>query len=89
MNRAIATLVNGEKVALLLDVRDNGTDEMEATLPSNVKVIKNIKEASDYALVIAVSPFIYSSQTPILYYRPQILNLGVGLSPWLRPGWCK
>lgn len=78
MNRAIATLVNGEKVALLLDVRDNGTDEMEATLPSNVKVIKNIKEASDYALVIAVSPFIYSSQTPILYYRPQILNLGVG-----------
>lgn len=78
MNRAIATLVNGEKVALLFDVRDNGTDEMEATLPPNVTVIKDIKEASDYALVIAVSPFIYSSQTPILYYRPRILNLGVG-----------
>lgn len=78
MNRAIATLVNGEKVALLFDVRDNGTDEMEATLSPNVTVIKDIKEASDYALVIAVSPFIYSSQTPILYYRPRILNLGVG-----------
>lgn len=29
MNRAVATLVNGDSVALLLDIRDNGTDMME------------------------------------------------------------
>lgn len=78
MNRAIATLVNGESVALILDVRDNGTNMMESTLPSNVKVIKDISEAADCKLVIAVSPYIYHSDCPILNFRPRVLDLGVG-----------
>lgn len=78
MNRAIATLVNGGSVALLLDIRDKGTDMMEESMPSNVKVIKNIQEAERCKLIIAVTPYIYHSEIPILYYRPQILNLGVG-----------
>ncbi len=45
MNRAVATLVNGDSVALLLDIRDNGTDMMEESLPSNVRVIKDIRDA--------------------------------------------
>ena len=78
MNRAIATFVNGERVALLMDVRDNGTDMMEQSLPSSVKIIKDIKEAEDCKLIIAVTPYIYRSDRPILYYRPRILNLGIG-----------
>ncbi len=78
MNHAIATLVNGNKVGLLLDVRDNGTDEMEQSMPHNVKLIKDISEAEDCRLVIAVTPYIYHTDKPILYYRPRILNLGVG-----------
>ena len=78
MNHAIATLVNGNKVGLLLDVRDNGIDEMEQSMPHNVKLIKDISEAEDCRLVIAVTPYIYHTDKPILYYRPRILNLGVG-----------
>lgn len=78
MNHAIATLVNGNKVGLLLDVRDNSTDEMEQSMPHNVKLIKDISEAEDCRLVIAVTPYIYHTDKPILYYRPRILNLGVG-----------
>lgn len=78
MNRAVATLVNGEPVALLLDIRDNGTDTLEESLPSNVKVIKHIEEAEGCRMVIAVSPYIYHTDLPVLYFRPRVLTLGVG-----------
>lgn len=78
MNSAIATLVNGERVALLLDIRDNGTDMLESSLPANVEIIKNINQANGYKLVIAVTPFVYTTELPVLYYRPRILHLGVG-----------
>lgn len=78
MNRAIATLVNGDPVALLLDIRDNGTDMMEGSLPKNVKLIKNIEEAEGCKMIIAITPYIYHSDNFILYFRPGILNLGIG-----------
>lgn len=78
MNRAISTLVNGEPVGLLLDIRDRGTDYMEASLPHNVTRISSQDDFSKYKLVIAVTPYIYSSANQILYYRPQVLNIGVG-----------
>lgn len=78
MNRAIATLINGDSVALLMDVRDNGTNMMEQSLSSNIKVIKDIQDAENCKLIIAVTPYIYRSDRPILYYRPRILNLGIG-----------
>ena len=78
MNLAISTLVNSVPIALLLDVRDNGTDMMEQSLPSNVKIIKDIQGAEGCKLVIAITPYIYHSDCPILYFRPRILNLGVG-----------
>lgn len=78
MNKAIATLVNGEQVALLLDIRDNGTDMMEGSLPKNVKLIKCIEEAEDCKMIIAVTPYIYHSDHFILYFRPRVLNLGIG-----------
>ena len=78
MNRSITTLVNGLPVALLLEIRDRGTDMMEESLPSNVRIIKDIRDAEDSKLIIAVTPFIYHTEIPVLYFRPQILNLGVG-----------
>ncbi|MDE5674836.1 MAG: precorrin-4 C(11)-methyltransferase [Muribaculaceae bacterium] len=78
MNRAIATLVNGDQVALLLDIRDSGSDMMEGSLPKNVKLIKNIEEAEDCKMIIAVTPYIYHSDRFILYFRPRVLNLGIG-----------
>ncbi len=78
MNQAIATLVNGKPVGLLLDIRDRGTDCLEADLPVNVSVVTDRAEISQYRLIIAVSPYIYNFDIPVIYYRPPILNLGVG-----------
>ena len=78
MNRSITTLVNGLPVALLLEIRDRGTDMMEESLPSNVRIIKDIRDAEDSKFIIAVTPFIYHTEIPVLYFRPQVLNLGVG-----------
>ncbi len=78
MNQAIATLINGKPVGLLLDIRDRGTDYLESTLPSNVSIVTDRTDMSQYQLIIAVTPYIYSFDIPILYYRPLVLNLGVG-----------
>lgn len=78
MNQAISALVNGEPVGLLLDVRDDGTDYLESSLPPNVTLIKDRNELSGYSLIVAVTPFIYHADNPILYYRPLALDLGIG-----------
>ena len=78
MNQAIATLVNGEPVGLLLDIRDNGTDWLESTLPPNVSIVNDRTDTTQYQLIIAVSPYIYNFDAPVLYYRPLVLNLGIG-----------
>lgn len=78
MNQAIATLVNGKPVGLLLDIRDKGTDYLESTLPPNVSVVTDRTDVTQYQLIIAVTPYIYNYDTPTLYYRPLVLNLGIG-----------
>ncbi|MDE5813326.1 MAG: cobalamin biosynthesis protein, partial [Muribaculaceae bacterium] len=78
MNQAIATLVNGKPVGLLLDIRDKGTDYLESTLPSNVSVVTDRTDVTQYQLIIAVTPYVYNFDTPTLYYRPLVLNLGIG-----------
>ncbi len=81
LNRAIATLVNGGRVALLLDVKDRGTEYLERTKPQNVTLFYNYEEISqlDFELIIAVTPRLYRDcVTDILYFHPAILHLGVG-----------
>ena len=78
MNQAIATLVNGKLVGLLLDIRDSGTDYLETSLPPNVSIVDDRSNLSKYELIIAVTPYIYNFETPTLFYRPLVLNLGVG-----------
>lgn len=84
MNGAIFALVNGEPVGLLPDIRDEGTLEMERTLPPNVTIINPPAgrggkiEAQGMRYVIAVSPYTYTCDVPVLYLRPHVLDMGVG-----------
>ncbi|MFI3327985.1 MAG: precorrin-4 C(11)-methyltransferase [Rikenellaceae bacterium] len=81
LNKPIATLVNGGSTALLLDVRDRGTDELERTKPANVTIFYKFEDIdqSQFELIIAVTPRVYSdAKTDIIYYHPAILHLGVG-----------
>ncbi|MDE6668901.1 MAG: precorrin-4 C(11)-methyltransferase [Muribaculaceae bacterium] len=78
MNGAIAALVNGESVGLLLDVRDRGTDALERSMPHNVTLIKDRDKVEGFRLIIAVTPYLYNYDVPVLYFRPRVLNMGVG-----------
>lgn len=86
MNKAIFSFVNGERTALLLDVRDKGSLELEASIPPNVKIVKSATEADGCALLIAVTPFVYECSTPVIYYRPKVLTLGIGCRKGCSPG---
>lgn len=80
MNRAIARFVNQERVALLLDIKDKGTAWLERTLPPYVKVYYHYEDIpfEETDLLIAVTPYEYEAPAQALYYRPQVLHLGVG-----------
>lgn len=80
MNHAIARFVNQERVALLLDIKDKGTAWLERTLPPYVKVYYHYEDIpfEETDLLIAVTPYEYEAPVQALYYRSQVLHLGVG-----------
>ncbi len=81
INEPIFSLVNGEKVALLLDIRDRGTEYLERTKPENVDIYYDYSQIdlNEYKLLIAVTPRkYYDSKIDTIYYHPAILHMGVG-----------
>lgn len=80
MNQLIASFVNGRPTALLLDIQDDATAEMERTTPAHVDIYYRQEAIPEekYELIIAVTPFIYEFSKPVLYYRPKVLHLGIG-----------
>ncbi|MFR9623730.1 MAG: precorrin-4 C(11)-methyltransferase, partial [Rikenellaceae bacterium] len=81
LNDPIAVFVNSRPVVLLLDIRDRGTEYLERTKPDNVTICYSYDDVKSVEcdLIIAVTPRLYElSQTPILYYHPKVLHLGVG-----------
>ena len=84
MNQCIFTFVNRESTALLLDVRDEGTDYLEATKPEHVTIINDISEADPrkYQLLIIVSPYNRSAPYGMLelHFVPMVGTIGFGLA---------
>ena len=80
MNKVISLFVGNQPTALLLDVKDRGTDYLERTLPKHVSVFYRFEDIRPEAfrLIIAVTPFIYTADVSILYYRPRVLHVGIG-----------
>ena len=84
MNDCIFAFVNREPTALLLDVRDEGTDYLEATKPEHVTIISDINEADPkkYKLLIIVSPYAYKVPDGLLeiHFVPMVGTIGFGLA---------
>ena len=84
LNACIFAFVNRKPTALLMDIRDAGTEYLEKTLPEHVTIINDISEASPqrFKLLIIVTP--YSLETPIgmlsLHYVPKVGTIGFGLA---------
>ena len=84
MNDCIFHFVNRRPTALLLDIKDEGTDYLEKHLPPHVSIVSSEAEAADgtCGLLIIVSPF--KKKIPegqlVLQYVPKIATVGIGLA---------
>jgi len=76
----MAAFVNRQKTALLLEVRDKGSLTLETEKPEYVDVFFSADEIKleDYQVVLAVTPFVHDFGAKAIYYRPKVLQLGVG-----------
>ncbi len=84
MNACIFAFVNRKPTALFMEVRDEGTDYLEKTLPSHVTIIHDLREAdpTKYRLLIMVTP--YRRYAPVgmlsLHFVPMVGTIGFGLA---------
>lgn len=80
MNKLIASFVNKNPVALLLEVRDQGTSYLERTKPDHVSIFYRYEEIpqQNFAILIAVTPHLYNPAIPTLHFHPQVFHVGIG-----------
>lgn len=80
MNQCIYLFVEKHPTALLLDIRDRGTEYLERSLPEHVRVFYHFEDISlsDFELLITVSPYQYEASVPVLSFYPRVLHLGIG-----------
>ena len=83
MNRAIFAFVQKQPTALLLEIRDTGTEYLERTCPPHVKVYyrREDLELDRCALLIAVTPRTLPEvpdSLQVMTFRPPVLHLGFG-----------
>ncbi len=87
MNKAIALFVEKRPTALLLEIRDSGTDYLESTLPEHVKVFCHYNDIDfgQFELLITVGPHAFDAPVPVLSYFPQVLHIGIGCRKQCNP----
>lgn len=81
-NTLIPLFVNNQPTAILLDLKDKGTQYLERTKPAFADIYYSYEaiDFSKYALLIAVTYKIYEAPIPVLYYHAPVLHIGMGCS---------
>lgn len=81
-NELISLFVNNKPTAVLLELKDKGTQYLERTKPDFADIYYAYEEIdfSKYELLIAVTYKIYEAPIPVLYYHAPVLSIGMGCS---------
>jgi precorrin-4 C11-methyltransferase len=79
-NELIAAFVNQKKTALFLDVKNEGTQALVESCPDFVNVFYHFDQIqqADFDLLIAVTPGLYKTSIPSLFFRPKCIVVGTG-----------
>ena len=93
LNRAVFAFVEKKPTALLLEMRDAGTDYLERTCPPHVKIFYRREDLDlrGFALLIAVTPRVMSDSQSVpddlivLTFHPPVLHLGFGCRKQCEP----
>lgn len=80
LNKPIAIYTNGGRTALLLEIKDRGTFDLERSHANHVDIFYRREDfsASDYELILVVSPQRYESKRPVIQFIPRVLTMGLG-----------
>ncbi|TKG93701.1 precorrin-4 C(11)-methyltransferase [Puteibacter caeruleilacunae] len=80
LTQMMASWVNEEPTALLLEVRDKGTNYLESSCPDFVDIFyqKEDIDESQYNLIIAVTPYRHQFQCDSILMYPRVLTVGMG-----------
>ena len=79
-NDLISAFVNQKKTALLLDVKNEGTQILQESCPDFVEVFYEFDQIKqeNFDLLIAVTPGIYETSIPSLFFRSKCVVVGTG-----------
>ncbi|SFW34954.1 precorrin-4 C(11)-methyltransferase [Chitinophaga sancti] len=86
-NQLISLFVNKRPTAVLLDLKDKGTQYLERTKPAFADIYYAFEEIdlSKYELLIAITYKNYEAPIPVLHYHAPVLNIGMGCSRDIEP----
>ena len=90
-NQVIFAFVNRRPVALILGVRDEGTDDLEATCPEHVAVYDEADWRPEYAadfeamVIVSFRSLDFHAGLPAIHYIPRVLSVGIGLAHQAEP----
>lgn len=90
MNLFIYKFVEKKPTALLLDIRDEGTNYLERTKPGHVRVFYHLEDIpqEEFELIISVTYRAYSSESflkPHLCFYAPVLHIGFGCRKQCNP----
>lgn len=92
IRQVIINFVNLKPTAVILDIRDEGTDWMESTRPNHVDIYDHNtwmnEYVSHYAGIIIVSPRLnpyHTDNVPTIRFAPKVLTVGFGLAHQASP----
>ncbi len=86
-NKIISLFVNRKRTALILKVKDKGTQYLEKTCPDFVTIYYHIKDCKfeDYDLVLYVGYELIETQVPVFSYYPPCIAIGSGCAKDIAP----
>ena len=80
LSRLTGLFVNRKPTALLLEARDTGTLFLENSHPEHVTVFYEAEAINPdgFDLIVAVTPRCYDWGDKVIWYRPAMIDLGIG-----------
>ncbi|MDY8136630.1 precorrin-4 C(11)-methyltransferase [Aquimarina sp. 2201CG5-10] len=87
LNTLISLFVNRKPTALILKVRDKGTQYLEKTIPDFVDVYYSVQDCdtTQYELVVYVGYELIQTEVPTLSFYPPCISLGSGCAKEIEP----
>lgn len=87
LTQLMGLFVNQRRTALLVEARDKGTLFLESDCPEFVEVFYDVEKLNpdEFDLILAITPFLHDFGKKAIFYRPPMIQLGIGCQRGILP----